>query len=82
MNNEMTFEEYIENLMKRGFNLSVEYSASDNRLWIKVRKDGASFIEYLDNPGNYLMFKIVLRYTIEDLVNRVEKLLKQKGEKV
>ena len=82
MNNDMTFEEYIKNLVKRGFDLSIEYRAMDNRLWIGVRKDGASFIEYIDNPGDYLTFKIVLRYTIENLVNKVEKLLEKEGERV
>ena len=82
MNNDMAFEEYIKNLMKRGFNLYVEYKAMDNRLLIGVRKDGASFIDYIDNPGDYLTFKIVLRYTIENLVNKVEKLLEKEGERV
>lgn len=82
MNYDMTFEEYIKNLIKRGFDLSVEYRAMDNRLWVGVRKDGASFIDYLDNPGDYLTFKFVLRYTIENLVNKVEKLLKKEGERV
>lgn len=82
MNYEMTFEEYIKNLIKRGFDLSVEYRTMDNRLWVGVRKDGASFIDYLDNPGDYLTFKFVLRYTIEHLVNKVEKLLEKEGERV
>lgn len=82
MNYDMTFEEYIKNLIKRGFDLSVEYRAMDNRLWVRVRKDGASFIDYLDNPGDYLTFKFVLRYTIENLVNKVEKFLKKEGERV
>ena len=82
MNYEMTFEEYIKNLIKRGFDLSVEYRTMDNRLLVGVRKDGASFIDYLDNPGDYLTFKFVLRYTIENLVNKVEKLLEKEGERV
>ena len=82
MNNETTFEEYIKNLTKRGFDLYVEYKAMDNRLLIGVRKDSASFFDYIDNPGDYLTFKIVVWNTIENLVNKVEKLLKQKGEKV
>lgn len=82
MNNDMTFEEYIKNLIERGFDLSVEYRAMDNRLWIGVRKDGASFINYIDNPGDYLTFKFALRYTIEHLVNKVEKLLEKEGERV
>lgn len=82
MNNDIIFEEYIKNLTKRGFDLYVEYTAMDNRLWIGIRKDGASFIDYIDNPGDHLTFKIVVWNTIENLVNKVEKLLKQKGEKV
>ena len=81
MNNDIIFEEYIKNLTKRGFDLYVEYKAMDNRLRIGVRKDGASFIEYIDNPGDYLTFKIVLRRTIENLVNKVEKLLGKEGER-
>lgn len=80
MNGDIIFEEYIENLTKCGFDLYVKYRAGDNRLQIGVRKDGASFIEYIDNPGDYLTLKIVLRHTIENLVNKVEKLLKQEGE--
>lgn len=80
MNNEMTFEEYIKNLIERGFDLSIEYRAMDNRLWIGVRKDGASFIDYIDNPGDYLTFKIVVWNMIENLVNKVEKLLGKKGK--
>ena len=82
MNNSITFEEYIENLIERGFDFYVGYTAWDNRLRIEVRKDGASFIEHIDNPGDYLTFKIVLRRTIENLVNKVEKLLKQEGDEV
>lgn len=81
MNNDITFEEYIENLTKRGFNFYVEYRAEDNQLRIGVRKNGASFIEYIDNPGDYLTLKIILGRTIENLVDKVEKLLKQKGER-
>ena len=81
MNNETTFEEYIKNLVKRGFDFYVGYMAGDNRLRIEVHKDGASFIEYIDNPEDYLTFKIVLRHTIENIVNKVEKLLGKEGER-
>lgn len=72
MNNNITFEEYIENLTKRGFILSIEYREMDNRLWIRVRKDHEFFIRYIDNPGDYLSFKIVVWDTIKDLVNNLE----------
>ena len=81
MNNETTFEEYIKNLIERGFDLSIEYRAMDNRLWIRVHKDGASFIDYIDNPGDHLTFKIVVWNTIENLVNKVKKLLGKEVER-
>ena len=81
MNNNITFEEYIENLTRYGFIFSIGYRTMDNRLWIEVRKNGASFIDYIDNPGDYLTFKIVLRHTIENIVNKVEKLLGKEGER-
>lgn len=81
MNNDMTFEEYINDLMDRGFALSSEYNPGDYRLWIRVRKGDAASIGYID-PRDHLTFKIVVWNMIKDLVNNVEKLLEQEGEKV